>query len=102
MKFLSELRPVPSILPLLFDAPALHFLKQVGDCFAQDTRHLLFWQNASEAVVAQFYSAVLALEESSNLERLKIVLVSPASTCSPVSSSPHASCDRNQPLGEQA
>jgi hypothetical protein len=70
--------------------PQLHSPMQVGDCFAQDTRGLLFWQNASEAFVAQFYSAVLALEESSNLERLKSVLVSPASTCSAVASSMQA------------
>ncbi|GAQ81929.1 glutamate receptor [Klebsormidium nitens] len=53
---------------------------KVGDCITEDNRALAFWQNATTSLVDAFSTAILTLEETSELSHLHKVFIEPTST----------------------
>ncbi|GAQ82839.1 glutamate receptor [Klebsormidium nitens] len=53
---------------------------KVGDCITEDNRALAFWQNATAPLVDAFSTAILALEENSELAHLHKNFIQPTST----------------------
>eukprot|EP00243_Klebsormidium_subtile_P011485 TRINITY_DN6530_c0_g1_i1.p1 TRINITY_DN6530_c0_g1~~TRINITY_DN6530_c0_g1_i1.p1 ORF type:complete len:470 (+),score=51.89 TRINITY_DN6530_c0_g1_i1:447-1856(+) len=53
---------------------------KVGDCITEDNRALAFWQNATGSLINAFSTAILTLEESSELSHLHQVFIQPTST----------------------
>lgn len=59
---------------------------QVGDYLTEESRALAWWQNASDTLISEFSTFVLAMEESTDLKHLHDTFIKP----------PPASCNAAQ------